>query len=144
MAERESCARVTRSAAKKRAAEEELQQGKNKRVVLGEIQNVLASQNLSLHGKRNRAVEKKKPRPKRNLKSVKGKESVKEEGKGSDSDVEEKSEDPQMCRAYASDIQISSQNGGNFDSSCILCSSAMRMIVSMVCLLNWLQFLLGF
>lgn len=106
MAERESCARVTRLAAKKRAAEEALQQGGNKRVVLGEIQNVLTSQNLGLDGKRSGAVEKKKTRSKGNSRrgeSVKGKESAKEE-KGFDSDVEEKSEDPQMCRAYASDI----------------------------------------
>lgn len=105
MADQENCGRVTRLAAMKRAAEQPLQQSKNKRVVLGEIQNVLTSQNLGLDGNWSGA-EKKKSRAKRNVKREeceKGKESVKED-KGFDLNVEAKSEDPQMCGAYASEI----------------------------------------
>lgn len=99
MADQENCARVTRLAAKKRAAEQTLQQSKNKRVVLGEIQNVLTSENLGLDGNWSGA-EKKKSRAKRN---VKIEECVKE-NKGFDLNVEAKSDDPQMCGAYVSDI----------------------------------------
>lgn len=99
MADQENCARVTRLAAKKRAAEQTLQQSKNKRVVLGEIQNVLTSENLGLDGNWSGA-EKKKSRAKRN---VKREECVKED-KGFDVNVEAKPDDPQMCGAYVSDI----------------------------------------
>lgn len=99
MADQENCARVTRLAAKKRAAEQTLQQSKNKRVVLGEIQNVLTSENLGLDGNWSGA-EKKKSRARRN---VKREECVKED-KGFDVNVEAKSDDPQMCGAYVSDI----------------------------------------
>lgn len=61
---------------------------KRKRVVLGEIQNVLA-------------FDEKKSKGKRNLK--KGIVCVKEEN-GSAIVVETESDDPQMCGAYASDI----------------------------------------
>ncbi|KAL3634154.1 cyclin [Castilleja foliolosa] len=50
MADQENCTRVTRLMAKKRAAEEATaaDQNKKQRVVLGEIQNVLSSQNVGL------------------------------------------------------------------------------------------------
>lgn len=67
-------------------------------MVLGEIQNVLGfEENLKIGG----AIDEKKSKPKRNLK--KGNVCVKEE-KSSAIDVELESDDPQMCRAYASDI----------------------------------------
>ncbi|XP_057794410.1 putative cyclin-A3-1 [Salvia miltiorrhiza] len=91
MAEQENCVRVTRLAARKRAAEETLQRSTNKRVVLGEIQNV-----LGLDGKSN-GVDKKKTKPKT-------KRNVRKGEKAFDSNVEEKSDDPQMCATYASDI----------------------------------------
>ncbi|XP_042011803.1 putative cyclin-A3-1 [Salvia splendens] len=83
-----NCVRITRLAAKKRAAEETLQRP-NKRVVLGEIQNVLTPQNLGLgKGGKRRKLE-------RNAKGVQ---------KDLNSDAEEKSHDPQLCVAYASEI----------------------------------------
>ncbi|KAG8377500.1 hypothetical protein BUALT_Bualt08G0039400 [Buddleja alternifolia] len=104
MANQENCTRLTRLAAKKRAAEEVMpqHQNKKKRVVLGEIQNVLSSQNVDLN--RN---QKQKIKPKRNVK--KGKASVKEtktarEADDCGIDVDGKCDDPQMCEAYVSDI----------------------------------------
>ncbi|KAI3465298.1 hypothetical protein Pfo_021961 [Paulownia fortunei] len=112
MADQENCMRVTRLAAKKRAAEEAMQQlhpqqNKKKRVVLGEIQNVLSSQNLGLDRNQKLRIgnEKKESKPKRNGKkrkaSVKETKSAKEEeGSG----INAKCDDPQMCEAYVSDI----------------------------------------
>lgn len=91
--------RLTRLAARKRAAEEAMQHNiKRKRVVLGEIQNVLAfDENLKIGV----VIDEKKSKGKRNVK--KGIVCVKEEN-GSAIVVETESDDPQMCGAYASDI----------------------------------------
>ncbi|KAL0314956.1 UNVERIFIED_CONTAM: putative cyclin-A3-1 [Sesamum angustifolium] len=114
MANQENCMRVTRQAAKKRAAEEAMQQlqpqqNKKKRVVLGEIQNVLPSGNVGLDKNQKLGFEneKQKLKPKRNVR--KGKVSVKvtkntKEEKDSGIDLGVKSDDPQMCGAYVSDI----------------------------------------
>ncbi|KAK6116268.1 hypothetical protein DH2020_049990 [Rehmannia glutinosa] len=75
MADQENCVRLTRLAAKKRAAEEAMasEQNKKKRVVLGEIQNVLSSQNVGLSKNQKLGVENEKPKskPKRNVKKGK-------------------------------------------------------------------------
>ncbi|KAL2232636.1 putative cyclin-A3-1 [Sesamum indicum] len=114
MAAQENCTRVTRLAAKKRAAEEAMQQlqpqqNKKKRVVLGEIQNVLPSGDVGLGKNQKLGVEneKQKLKSKRNVR--KGKVTVKEtentkEEKDSGIDLDMKSDDPQMCGAYVSDI----------------------------------------
>ncbi|KAL0392095.1 UNVERIFIED_CONTAM: G2/mitotic-specific cyclin C13-1 [Sesamum radiatum] len=111
MADQENCMRVTRLAAKKRAAEEAVaaEQSKKKRVVLGEIQNVVSSQDVSLskNPKLGGQNEKPKTKPKRNVK--KGRVAAKETKSlklESDPgiDVGAKCDDPQMCGAYASDI----------------------------------------
>ncbi|KAK4428840.1 putative cyclin-A3-1 [Sesamum alatum] len=114
MADQENCKRVTRLAVKKRAAEEAMQQlqpqqSKKKRVVLGEIQNVLPSGNQGLDENQKLGVEteKQKLKPKRNVR--KGKVSVKvtknaKEEKDSGIDLGVKSDDPQMCGTYVSDI----------------------------------------
>ncbi|KAL0352094.1 UNVERIFIED_CONTAM: putative cyclin-A3-1 [Sesamum calycinum] len=114
MANQENCMRVTRLATKKRAAEEAMQQlqpqqNKKKRVALGEIQNVLPSGNVGLDKNQKLGFEneKQKLKPKRNVR--KGKVSVKvtkntKEEKDSGIDLGVKSDDPQMCGAYVSDI----------------------------------------
>ncbi|KAK6139004.1 hypothetical protein DH2020_027250 [Rehmannia glutinosa] len=106
MVDQENYTRVTRFAAKKRAAEGAIQQMniKKKRVVLGEIQNVLSSKNLGLDKNQKLGIEneKKKNKPKKNWN--KGKSSVEEEkASGINLDVK-KCNDPQMCEAYVSDI----------------------------------------
>ncbi|KAK6115977.1 hypothetical protein DH2020_008246 [Rehmannia glutinosa] len=111
MADQENCVRLTRLAAKKRAAEEAMasEQNKKKRVVLGEIQNVLSSQNVGLSKNQKLGVEneKQKIKPKRNVK--KGKVDAKEKkslkgGNDPGIDLNGKCDDPQMCGAYVSDI----------------------------------------
>ncbi|KAL8494524.1 hypothetical protein ACS0TY_025365 [Phlomoides rotata] len=93
MATQGNCMRLTRLAAKKRAAEEATNQNiKRKRVVLGEIQNVLGFDENPKFGF---VIDEKKSKPKRNSKKRIAR--VKE-------DVEPEFDDPQMCRAYASDI----------------------------------------
>lgn len=107
MADQESSRRLTRLAARKRAAEETMvsEKSKRKRVVLGEIQNVLPSRD-----QRNRAVnEKPRIKPQRNVKRGEADTGVKEakvskvEGDPA-IDLDGNSDDPQMCGAYASDI----------------------------------------
>lgn len=119
MADQENCTRVTRLATKKRAAAEAMtsqkQQNKKKRVVLGEIQNLVAPLEASnKNSKQN--VEKQKQKKKPNRKVKKPVEiadvSVEEEREkknvdGEDDagiDVNAKSDDPQMCAAYVSGI----------------------------------------
>ncbi|GER29939.1 cyclin A-like protein [Striga asiatica] len=98
MANQENCVRVTRLAAKKRAAQEATagEKSKKQRVVLGDIQNVLSSQNVCEKGKGN---------SKRKLKEGKlgGKKSLKV-GNDPAIDLDGKIDDPQMCGAYVSDI----------------------------------------
>ncbi|XP_051149956.1 putative cyclin-A3-1 isoform X2 [Andrographis paniculata] len=106
MADQENCRRVTRLAAKKRAAAAETfvsEQNKKPRVVLGEIQNVDVDVNLRINqnigddnGKKKKAV------AKRNVK--KGKVSVKETESSPKIDEDGGGDDPQICGAYASDI----------------------------------------
>ncbi|KAL6511603.1 Cyclin [Orobanche gracilis] len=107
MADQENRERVTRLAAKKRAAQESMQLhqkiNKKKRVMLGEIQNVLCSEKLGLDI--NQIKESKPPRNwKREKTSVEEMKSEKE-GNGSviNGDVKIFG-DPQMCEAYVSDI----------------------------------------
>lgn len=111
MADQENCTRVTRLATKKRAAAEAMaaEQNKKKRVVLGEIQNVVPSLDVGLSKKQKLGGEneKQKGKPKRNVK--KGRVAAKETKSSkveSDPgiDVDAKCDDPQMCGAYASDI----------------------------------------
>ncbi|KAH6788573.1 Cyclin A3 [Perilla frutescens var. frutescens] len=103
MADQENSMRVTRLAARKRAAEEPMvaEKSKKKRVVLGEIQNVLPSRDQKI-----RVVnEKQKSKPQRNVK--KGEIGGDKEPKISTDpaiDLNGDSDDPQMCGAYASDI----------------------------------------
>ncbi|XP_073305220.1 putative cyclin-A3-1 [Primulina huaijiensis] len=110
MADQENCVRVTRLAAKKRAATESAQEhNKKKRVVLGEIQNVASSQGVGLEKKMKCDVAKKKKevKPKRDAKNsksgLKDTLGVKEDY-DSWIDVVAGSDDPQMCGAYVSDI----------------------------------------
>lgn len=108
MADQENFVRVTRLAAKRRAAQESSAAGESKRtrVVLGEIQNVLTSDVGVLRKNRKVGVKnKKKSKAKRNVKRGKAgetKSSKKETDPGIDLDG--KSDDPQMCEAYVSDI----------------------------------------
>ncbi|KAL2529608.1 Cyclin-A3-2 [Forsythia ovata] len=122
MADQENCKRVTRLAAKKRAASEAMplpsqqQKNKKKRVVLGEIQNFVPSSDVTnRNSKQNLEKQKQKKKPNRKLKKPVEKEdaSVEEERekksvKGEDDDagidVNAKSDDPQMCGAYVSGI----------------------------------------
>ncbi|KAL3655247.1 cyclin [Castilleja foliolosa] len=89
----QDCVRITRLAAKKRAAGEvmQLQQrvNKKKRVVLSEIQNVLCSESLELDVNE---------KPKRN-----GKKEKTGNGYGINGDMKN-CDDPQMCETYVSDI----------------------------------------
>ncbi|PIN22107.1 G2/Mitotic-specific cyclin A [Handroanthus impetiginosus] len=108
MEDQENCMRVTRLAAKKRAAAEAMasEQSERKRVVLGEIQNVVSSKDVGLSKKQKIGVddEKQKSKPKRNVKKAKeGTKSLK--GKSDPGiDVSAKSGDLQMCEPYCSDI----------------------------------------
>ncbi|GER40200.1 cyclin A-like protein [Striga asiatica] len=108
MANQENCGRVTRLAAKKRAAQEAAagEQSKKQRVVLGDIQNILSSQKDVLSRKSQEGKGKSKPR--KNLKrgklgADKGKKRLKEEN-DPQIDLDGKRDDPQMCGAYVSDI----------------------------------------
>ncbi|XP_021283658.1 putative cyclin-A3-1 [Herrania umbratica] len=110
MADQENCARVTRAAAKKRAAEgagimEERVTNK-KRVVLGELSNL--SNVLSVNkvqGKENRKQQlKRKGKTKTRLAKPALKEKKKEAQDEKDVDIDAKSDDPQMCGHYVSDI----------------------------------------
>ncbi|KAL3840450.1 hypothetical protein ACJIZ3_025041 [Penstemon smallii] len=95
MADKENCVRLTHLAAKRAAAAEPEPMAaaepckKKKRVVLGGIQNVVEN-----------AIEKHKIESKGNVKKEKAKNVVMEERKNSGTDVN----DPQMCKAYVSDI----------------------------------------
>ncbi|KAL7127536.1 hypothetical protein ABFS83_14G259300 [Erythranthe nasuta] len=111
MADQGNCMRVTRLAAKKRAAEAmaDSDQNKRKRVVLGEIQNVLPSQDGGLSKKQKISVEseKLKSKPKRNVKKSKvGPTETKGLKVVIDPAIDSvaKFDDPQMCGAYVSDI----------------------------------------
>ncbi|KAL6504605.1 putative cyclin-A3-1 [Orobanche hederae] len=112
MADQESCTRVTRLASRKRAAEEALmaaeQSTKKKRVVLGEIQNFLYSESVGLSKINQNAKENIKPKVKRNLKKGKACAKEKKSSKGGKNDpgidLDGRSDDPQMCGAYVSDI----------------------------------------
>ncbi|CAA0840690.1 Putative cyclin-A3-1 [Striga hermonthica] len=108
MANQENCGRVTRLAAKKRAAQEAAagEQNKKQRVVLGDIQNILSSQKDVLSGKHQEGKGKSKPRKslkRGKLGADKGKKRFKE-GNDPQIDLDGKRDDPQMCGAYVSDI----------------------------------------
>lgn len=107
MSDQENSMRVTRLQARKRAAEEPMvaEKNKKKRVALGDIQNVLASR-----GQKIRVVdEKQKIKPQKNVKrggEIGGDKKAKIIKGETDPaiDLNGESDDPQMCRAYASDI----------------------------------------
>ncbi|KAG8390933.1 hypothetical protein BUALT_Bualt01G0135100 [Buddleja alternifolia] len=112
MGEQENCMRVTRLAARKRAAADDAmssQQNKNnnkkKRVVLGEIQNLVSSQNVGTTQKKLGGVENERKKKGKgivfNSNNNKETESVKEEEV---INLDAKRDDPQMCAAYVSDI----------------------------------------
>ncbi|OMO78849.1 hypothetical protein CCACVL1_14079 [Corchorus capsularis] len=115
MADQENCVRVTRAAAKKRAAEAagivEEKVTNKKRVVLGEISNVsnVVAPASKVQGKENQV---KQPRGKVKAKTrvakpalEEKKEEKKDEYKDEKAiDIDAKSDDPQMCRHYVSDI----------------------------------------
>ncbi|XP_017981155.1 PREDICTED: putative cyclin-A3-1 isoform X1 [Theobroma cacao] len=110
MADQENCARVTRAAAKKRAAEAagimEERVTNKKRVVLGELSNLsnVLSVNKAL-GKENR---KQQPKVKGKAKTRVAKPALKEKKEEAqdekDVDIDAKSDNPQMCAHYVSDI----------------------------------------
>ncbi|EOY15801.1 hypothetical protein QUC31_000724 [Theobroma cacao] len=110
MADQENCARVTRAAAKKRAAEAagimEERVTNKKRVVLGELSNLsnVLSVNKAL-GKENR---KQQPKVKGKAKTRVAKPALKEKKEEAqdekDVDIDAKSDNPQMCGHYVSDI----------------------------------------
>ncbi|OMO70593.1 hypothetical protein COLO4_28567 [Corchorus olitorius] len=115
MADQENCVRVTRAAAKKRAAEAagivEEKVANKKRVVLGEISNLsnVVAPASKVQGKENQV---KQPKGKVKAKTRVAKtalEEKKEENKDEYQDekavdIDAKSDDPQMCRHYVSDI----------------------------------------
>ncbi|KAG6422070.1 hypothetical protein SASPL_118633 [Salvia splendens] len=100
MADQGNTRRVTRLAARKRAADDTMvsENSKKKRVVLGEIQNVLSSRDQNIRAVNDRP----KGKARRNLKLGEAKEAKTETDPAIDLDG--KSDDPQMCGAYASDI----------------------------------------
>ncbi|KAL2520882.1 Cyclin-A3-2 [Forsythia ovata] len=119
MADQENIGRVTRLAAKKRAAEAmAAQHNKKKRMVLGEIQNIVStSSGGPLNKKQKLDKQKINTRPKRNVKKPVEKEEEKSSVKDAEGeyknieeenvgiDIHAKSDDDlQMCGAYASDI----------------------------------------
>ncbi|KAL4335641.1 hypothetical protein GQ457_07G025030 [Hibiscus cannabinus] len=111
MAYQENCVRLTRAAAKKRAAESagltEEKGVTKKRVVLGELSN---SSNIVVSGNKAQGKENQKKQPKRKPKTktrvVKPALKVSKEETEDDkpADIDAKSDDPQMCGHYVSDI----------------------------------------
>ncbi|XWS21257.1 hypothetical protein CRYUN_Cryun30bG0040100 [Craigia yunnanensis] len=113
MADQENCVRVTRLAVKKRAAEsagiKDEKVTNKKRVVLGELSNL---SNVVVSANKVQGKETQKPKPKGKVKTrtrvvrpalkVKKEEVEDEDEKAVDIDA--KSDDPQMCGHYASDI----------------------------------------
>ncbi|KAF5444842.1 hypothetical protein F2P56_033941 [Juglans regia] len=104
MAEKEKCVHFTR-AAKKRAAAIEDQPANKKRVVLGELPNL---SNVVVTASPSTGVELLKPKCKTKAKAKK-KGSTKTLAKATEKiaeklDINGKSDDPQLCVAYASDI----------------------------------------
>ncbi|XP_073051551.1 putative cyclin-A3-1 [Primulina eburnea] len=110
MADQENCVRVTRLAAKRRAAAESMEErNEKKRVVLGEIQNVASSRNVgSSEGLKSDVVGGKKERgPKLNAKKKKASTRINKSANeefDSGIDVVRECDDPQMCGAYVYDI----------------------------------------
>ncbi|XP_075516903.1 putative cyclin-A3-1 [Primulina tabacum] len=110
MADQENCVRVTRLAAKRKAAAESTEErNEKKRVVLGEIQNVASSRNVgSSESLKSDVVGGKKERgPKLNAKKKKASTRINKSANeefDSGIDVVGECDDPQMCGAYVSDI----------------------------------------
>lgn len=109
MADQENSGRVTRAAAKKRAADSGSapeQPANKKRVVLGELPtntNVVVSSNPSLKAEPRKA----KSKAKKALLAGKAKAKTKTKTKAAedaDIDIDAKSDDPQICGAYVTDI----------------------------------------
>ncbi|KAG6406877.1 hypothetical protein SASPL_134490 [Salvia splendens] len=105
MADQGNTGRVTRLAARKRAAEETMVADKSKRtrVVLGDIQNVLPSRDQKIGA----VNDKLKSKPRRNVRVAETKElkiSEVEVKIDPSIDLIGESDDPQMCGAYVSDI----------------------------------------
>lgn len=104
MADQENSVRVTRAAAKKRAASGSAseQPAKKKRVVLGELPtntNVVVSVNPSLKAESRKA----KAKAKKALLTEKTKAKTKAT-EDADIDIDARSDDPQICGAYVTDI----------------------------------------
>lgn len=104
MADQENFVRVTRAAAKKRAASGSAseQPAKKKRVVLGELPtntNVVVSVNPSLKAEPRKA----KAKAKKALLTEKTKAKTKAT-EDADIDIDARSDDPQICGAYVTDI----------------------------------------
>lgn len=109
MADQENCVRVTRAAKKRAAAvNAEDQPANKKRVVLGELSNlsnVVVSVNPSLKPESQKPKGKSKTKVKRALVPTKEEtKTTKKEDVEPDVDIDEKSDDPQMCGPYVSDI----------------------------------------
>lgn len=106
MADQENFVRVTRAAAKKRAASGSAleQPAKKKRVVLGELPtntNVVVSVNPSLKAEPRKA----KAKAKKALLTEKTKAKAKTKAtEYADIDIDARSDDPQICGAYVTDI----------------------------------------
>ncbi|XVE55814.1 hypothetical protein DITRI_Ditri03aG0187300 [Diplodiscus trichospermus] len=111
MADQENCMRVTRSAARKRAAESagvsEEKVTSKKRVVLGELSNLsnFVNSENKLKGKENQKQQH-KGKARKKTKAVKPALTEKHEEAGDEKavDVDAKTDDPQMCGHYVSDI----------------------------------------
>ncbi|KAL4309839.1 hypothetical protein GQ457_01G034170 [Hibiscus cannabinus] len=108
MADQVNCVRLTRAAAKKRAAESaaltEEKWATKKRVVLGELSNL---SNIVVSGNKAQVKdnpEKQKPKTKTRVVKPALKASKEETEDDKPGDIDAKSDDPQMCGLYVSDI----------------------------------------
>ncbi|KAL4308498.1 hypothetical protein GQ457_01G033530 [Hibiscus cannabinus] len=108
MADQVNCVRLTRAAAKKRAAESaaltEEKGVTKKRVVLGELSNL---SNIVVSGNKAQVKEnpeKQKPKTKTRVVKPASKASKEETEDDKPGDIDAKSDDPQMCGLYVSDI----------------------------------------
>ncbi|XVF36365.1 hypothetical protein REPUB_Repub19eG0052500 [Reevesia pubescens] len=111
MADQENCVRVTRAAAKKRATDTAGLTDENvtnkKRVVLGELSN-LSNVVVSVNKVQGKETQKQKPKGKVKTKNRVVKPALKENKEEAEDektvDIGAKSDDPQMCAHYVSDI----------------------------------------
>ncbi|KAL1222419.1 Cyclin-A3-2 [Cardamine amara subsp. amara] len=99
MTEMESCVRITRAAAKRKAMAIDEDRVSKKRVVLGELRNV---SNVSVLTNLNQKRETRKPKKSLGANLIKSSPVV--QTLESSSDIDSRSDDPQMCGPYVEDI----------------------------------------